>query len=421
MTPAKNLPAERTPEKAAEPSLRRLLVERDASLYLSGQIISMVGDSSLWLAMGIWVKVLTGSSADAALVWMAFILGGLTGPVTTVLVDRLRVRRLLTVINLVSAADVLLLLLVHGKAEVWLVYPVLFFYGVTYALLNAGTSALMKPMFGNELLPSVNAILSTAKQSMNLIAPVIGAGVYVIVGAGPVIVTDAVSFAVAATALSLMRIRTPPASNSSVERPGAWAVLSAGMQHLMGTPALRRLVLATSIAVLGLGFLEPAEFSVNSEGLHREPAFIGLLFAFQGAGALFGGLYAGRAVRAFGEVRTAAFYLTAMSIGIALMAVPVLPVVMGAFALYGAALTGLVAAQQTQLQRLTPLGIQGRTNGAAGLLTKTPQAFGIAVGSALIGVVGYLALLGLIALLAGSAAALLFATRGEDATGISVP
>ncbi len=382
---------------------RRLLAERDARLYLGGQITSMIGDSSLWLAVGIWVKALTDSSSAAALVWMAFLVGALTGPLTSVLVDRLPLRPVLIVTNLASAVDVLLLLFVHGRAETWLVYPVMFGYGASSALLGAGTSAMMNPLFGSDLLPSANAVLSTCKQSMNLIAPVIGAGVFVVVGAVPVIIADAATFVVAAVALSLMRTQLPR-PEALATKPRTWTVISAGMHHLLRSPEIRRVVLATSITVVGLGFLEPAEFSVNSEGLHRAPGFMGVLFAFQGAGALLGGVFAARAIRAAGEIRTAFLALVAMAFGTALMAVPLLPVVAFAFALYGAALTGVAVAQQTQVQRLTPPHMQGRTAGASGLLIRTPQALGIAVGSAVIELIDFRLLLGLIVLLIAAAA-----------------
>ena len=46
--------------------MRTLLAHRDARFYLAGQVLSTVGDNALWLAMGIWVKILTGSSSAGA-------------------------------------------------------------------------------------------------------------------------------------------------------------------------------------------------------------------------------------------------------------------------------------------------------------------------------------------------------------------
>jgi len=75
--------------------MRRLLSHRDARVYIAGQGLSVIGDSALWLAMGIWVKILTGSNSAAGLTFFAFICGCLVAPVSGVIVDRVRRRPLL--------------------------------------------------------------------------------------------------------------------------------------------------------------------------------------------------------------------------------------------------------------------------------------------------------------------------------------
>jgi hypothetical protein len=45
-----------TAASTATGGMRRLLGHRDARIYLGGQVVSLFGDSCLWLAMGIWVK-----------------------------------------------------------------------------------------------------------------------------------------------------------------------------------------------------------------------------------------------------------------------------------------------------------------------------------------------------------------------------
>ena len=42
----------------------RALSDRDITLYFIGPTLSTLGDRSLWPAMGIWVKMLTGSSSS---------------------------------------------------------------------------------------------------------------------------------------------------------------------------------------------------------------------------------------------------------------------------------------------------------------------------------------------------------------------
>ena len=53
--------------------MRRLLAHRDARLFLAGQSLSLLGDTALWLALGLWAKDLTGSSSAAGLVILAIV------------------------------------------------------------------------------------------------------------------------------------------------------------------------------------------------------------------------------------------------------------------------------------------------------------------------------------------------------------
>ena len=45
--------------------MRNLLRIRNVRIYLLGDVVSTLGDNALWLAMAIWVKEMTGSSAWA--------------------------------------------------------------------------------------------------------------------------------------------------------------------------------------------------------------------------------------------------------------------------------------------------------------------------------------------------------------------
>ena len=97
--------------------MRQLLAHRDARIYLAGQLFSLFGDSSLWLAMGIWVKTLTGSNAQAGLVFFFFTAPSLLAPASGLLADRVRRRPLLIGTNALTAVAVLALLTVSGRAR----------------------------------------------------------------------------------------------------------------------------------------------------------------------------------------------------------------------------------------------------------------------------------------------------------------
>jgi len=64
---------------------------RDVRLLLAGQTLSMFGDWAMIIVLGIWAKVLTGSNAQAGLVFFVFALAGLIAPIGGLVVDRLTV------------------------------------------------------------------------------------------------------------------------------------------------------------------------------------------------------------------------------------------------------------------------------------------------------------------------------------------
>lgn len=199
--------------------MRRLLAHRDIRIYLAGQAFSLFGDSTLWLAMGIWVKTLTGSNAQAGLVFLFFTAPSLLAPALGLLADRVRRLPLLLVVNTLTAAAVLALLAVDGPGRVWLIDVVMFAYGVSYGIVGPAQSALLTVMIPAELLPDANSALRTAQALMSLIGPLTGAALFVAVGPHAIAVIDAATFTFPVASLLLLRVREPAPSAAA----GAWA------------------------------------------------------------------------------------------------------------------------------------------------------------------------------------------------------
>jgi hypothetical protein len=123
--------------------MRRVLARREMRPYVAGQTLSLFGDSAMWLALGVWAKVLTGSSAAAGMVVFFIAAPALLSPLSGLLVDRVRRRRLLIVANLGTAVAVLPLLLVGDRGDIWILYAVAAAYGFSYTVLGSGQSALL--------------------------------------------------------------------------------------------------------------------------------------------------------------------------------------------------------------------------------------------------------------------------------------
>jgi MFS family permease len=381
--------------------MRRLMAHRDARIYIAGQSLSVIGDSALWLAMAIWVKILTGSNSAAGLTFFAFVCGCMTAPLSGVIVDRVRHRPLLIVANLGAAALVCVLLLVHGRGQAWLIYTVMFGYGAANGLITAAQTVLLTDLVPGDLLGEANSALQMVSQGLRLITPLIGAGLLAWAGARPVILLDAATFAVAAGSVLALRLRERRPDRA----PARWrAEFAAGLRHIAETRALRRPLIACLIAVSAFGFFETVPFAVVDQGLHRSPEFLGVLNSLQGVGALIGGALAALVMRRTSERALMAGGLAACAAATLLLTTGSLPLVLVAMAGVGLCVVWINVGAVTLIQRRTPGPLLGRVDATLEFAIVVPQAASIALGAALIAVVNYrILLLAMAAVIAFSA------------------
>jgi MFS family permease len=372
--------------------MKGVLSSRDLRIFLTADLLSLVGSGALWLALGIWVKSLTGSTAAAGMV-IFFVLAPpvLLAPAAGMLVDRVRRRPLLIAVNAVTAAVVLLLLLVGDAGPVWLIYVVAAGYGASFAVIRSAQSALLRTLVTeDDQLGAANAALQTISAVSRLLAPIAGAGLFAAVGAHAVVLLDAATFLAAVVGLSLLRVVEPPPEPAT----GSWrAEVGAGIAHLRRTVVLRQIVGAVSFAMLVVGFIEVAMFAVVDAGLGRSPAFVGFLDLAFGVGSVAGGLTAARLLGRLGAGRSVTTGLVLVATGALLLLPPLVPVVLVGMVVLGLGVPPIVAGMATTLQRLTPPHLQGRTFSAVDVLVSTPQSLSIALGAALIATVDHRVLL----------------------------
>jgi MFS family permease len=390
--------------------MRSLLRHRDARLFLLGQTVSMFGDRALYLALGIWVKQLTGSNAAAGMVFFLLVVPTLVAPLAGLVVDRVRRRPLMIAADVIVAGAVLALVFVHGRDDIWIIYAVTLIYGLSAVLFGSAQSALLTVMLPEDLLADANGLLQTGSEAMRLIAPLVGAGLFAALGGGAVAVIDALTFLVSAVCLLRLRVKEPrPEPHEHHFLRQAWA----GAAHIGHTRALRRMVAATAVCLLVVGFSETLIFAVVGSGLHRDPSFLGVLLSVQGVGAIAGGLSAGRLVRRFGDVWACGLGMALFALGVAPWTLARLAPVVGGFLLCGAGISLVVVGFMTAIQRRTPADLQGRVYSAADMLVGTPQTVSIALGALLSTVVDYRLLIVVMVAVTLVCGAFLLATPAE--------
>jgi MFS family permease len=409
--------------RVGELMVRKLFRIRNARIFLFGDVVSTLGDRSLWFAMAIWMKELTGSSAWAGFVIFCYIAGNFFSPLGGVLADRFPRRALLVVANLLSAAIVLPIALVHGRGDMWIIYVVIFLYGAAGAVISAAESALVPDLVPPGLLAEANGAQQTLNQGLALVTPLIGAGLFTVVGGAAIAVIDAGTFLVAVVSLLLLRMAPAPAAAATATAGGKGGTaadgvapdgdggMAAGFRFIWAEPVLRTIMLALGLSVLAVGFSESALFSVVTVGLHHSASFLGLLSTVGGVGAVLGGMSAAPLLKRLSEPLLLAMALACMTLAMLALTVPDLVVVLAGMVISGLGGPWLSVAGITAFQRRTPAAMMGRVFGVLRLALTIPQTASLAIGAALITVVDYRVLLVVIAVAATASSLLIISQR----------
>jgi MFS family permease len=366
---------------------------RNFQLLSAGQLASTVGDYCYAVALPWLVLSTHGSPVELGGVLACY--GIPRAALITVggsLADRISPRRLMLCSDAGRCA-LTALFAIFAAAHVTSLAAL----GPVAALLGAGAALFMPASYA--ILPSLltpgklqagNAVYNAAVQGGALLGPAIGGAVVAVAGPAQAFAIDAVSYAVSAASLALIRSVSPGgalAPDGAASRPGAPATARYGAQErvTIWTLLARERVLQLILAVLvGANFAVTASFEVALPVLSHArfgPSGYGAIMACFGAASVVGTL---TAARASGLSKPAV--VSASVFLIAALAVASVPAAKG---LPGAATAmcvfGLVAGFGnvifvTLIQRWAPPAMLGRVMGVVmlGSLGSFPIATAIA-------------------------------------------
>jgi MFS family permease len=397
--------------------MKNLLARRDFRVLFAGLLSSMIGDSVMLIVLAIWVKDLTGSNGKAGLTIFFLVAPALVAPLLGWVVDLFRRRPFLIAANLLSAVALVPLLFVHDAGDVWIIYSVAALYGVSFVVIPAALSGLLKEMLPEDLLVDANGSLQTVRESLRLFGPLLGAGLLTAFGGGTVAIIDAATFCVAALFIALVPVREEKPAPPELH---LWGEVSVGVRHVWRDALLRPTLLALGGVLLVFGFLESLSFAIV-DAFDKTPSFVGVVISVQGVGAVAGGIASARIVRRVGEVPAIVGSLAVAAAGVSLWLAPVLAVVLTGAAVFGAGLPVLMVAGMTLMQRRTPARIMGRVSAAADVVLGAPQTVSIAVGAVLVGILDYRYLVGIIAAATVLGAIGLWTSTRRARAGLAAP
>ena len=392
--------------------MRELFKLRNFRIYFIGSTVDTIGDMAFWLASAIWIRELTGSTAQAGLGILFINAGTLLSPLTGIVVDRLPRKRTLMATNAATALVVLSLVTVHNASGLWLIYLVMFLYGLSATITNAAFNGLKEQLMPKELFGEASGLSQAAQQGVRLITPALGLGILAAFGGPALAIMDTATFVIGLVCWSLIRIEDP-----KPQRPEKgetwWQESTAGFRYLFRTPVLRQLTIALAIACFGMGFFETLGIAVATVGLHHSPTWVGVLVTVMGVSGLVGGLTAGAVMKRLGPGFLTALGLAVCAVASVVMAVPNVDVVLVAAALLGLALPYAIVGSVTAIQMFTPNELMGRVSGVDNLIVTGLQVLGIGTGAALISIVFYRDLCYFVAVTMGLSALYIFTRKAQ--------
>jgi len=285
------------------------LVRRNANFrrLWTAQIVSEIGDWFYSLAIYSLLLQLTGHASSVAMALVLQVIPQtLFGPVSGVVNDRIRRKRVMIATDLARAVIVFSMLLVRSRSMVWLVYPLLFFESVMWAFFEPARTAVIPNVTSNEDLILANTLSSTT-WSLNLVAGAAFGGVALaLLGYNASFVLNAASFLASAFLISRMHFEEPHAAafpKLQIRDLLDYSPLVEGLRYVRQDRRLFATVLVkTGLAQMGVSWvlftvMGQRVFPLHASGLDpQRGAVLGmsLLMGARGLGALFGPLGAAR-------------------------------------------------------------------------------------------------------------------------------
>jgi hypothetical protein len=359
--------------------------------FLSGQVVSVLGDGLAVLAIPLMVLDLTRnpllSALSAASVTVGYLLVGLPAGV---LVDRLDPWRVLIAMD---AARTLLFtglyaLSVAGELGIWLILVLALFAGACAVFFESALVVVVKDLFAVAGLMGANSVLELASQISLIAGPAV---VGVLAAAGGItlaLLADALTFAVSLVSLVTVARSRPRSTRLHRARsagrpvPEFAASLREGLRYLL---TARTLLILTAVQIVVNLCLSVEKLIIYDarETLGLSPPLVGLVVAASGVGGLAGALCAAPLARWAGEIRLVLLAIAAAGASVATMCLASSAVTLAAANLgYGAALVIASLVNRTQRQRLVPRDLLGRVTSTVRVLFLAVDPLGVVAAGA---------------------------------------
>lgn len=218
-----------------------------------GQFMSLLGSGMTGFAITIWAYELTGRASALAVVgFFAFAPVIAFSPVAGAIVDRVP-RKLVMAASDIGAGlstAALLILSLTGHLQLWHLFVTGFLSGALGAFQFPAYSAAVTTMVDKKHYARTSSMLSMADSASGIIAPLLGGGLYALIGLRGILIVDLATLAIALGALLIVRIPEPKREKIAQATVSFWSDCLFGFKYILA----RRGLLGIQLLMLGVNF-----------------------------------------------------------------------------------------------------------------------------------------------------------------------
>lgn len=369
------------------------LFQRDFTIMILGQIISLFGNAILRFSLSLYVLEVTGSAAVfGTILAVSMIPTVLLSPFGGVLADRLPKQKIMTILDFVTAGLIVFYDSVYGSAgNLAAVTIFMILLTLIQAFYQPSVQASIPLLASQEQLMAANGIVMQVQALAGLLGPILAGMLYGIGGVKPILAASAVCFFLSAVMELFLRI--PHEKREADGSPVRMALLDlkGAVTYLIreNTCLFKLLIVVAGINlflsalfIIGLPYLVKIYLGMSAQAY-------GFAEAAMGMGSILGGLVSGLAGKKIPFKHSHYFLL-----GTPLLLIPVILILLfqaPGKMIYAVLLTSVMIgmgfaalftiAAQTFIQKSTPVHMLGKV----GAFVSTICVCALPIGQAMYG------------------------------------
>lgn len=371
------------------------LRQRNFAFLWFGQVISMIGDWVLFVALPFYVYSLTGSTLATGIMFIVQTIPRIClGSIAGVFVDRWNRKRIMFIAELTQAFVLLPLFIVHSQQWIWVVYIFAFVESMVSQFFLPAKSASIPNLVDEQHLLAANSLNSMSQELTRLVGPFLGGMLLGLLGINSVILVDTTSFLISAgmiALISLPSVVTVVQEQNEESRPNPFSSLAKvwhewlqGLQLVKKQQLIAGIFVVIGVAMVGEGIIEVLMTAYVKQVMHGSALVLGWLLTAQAIGGITGSLLVVQASKVIRPTRLIS--ICALIFGlliIVIVNIPVLSVVLPLITIIGIFAIGFFISLLTLLQSNVADEYRGRIFGALNAVQAIAMLFGMILASGL--------------------------------------